>query len=129
MAQTPSSVVYTDPHLRHLGVCAIYSETDIDPLFNHTFMYGQYRSPTCRFWVLDPPNRSCAKSGFLGDFLEILDPPTPNAPCMPYLPTLTPKTTPTDRHIMAVPWSLWVPYLRNSHTWSVPMSYVRSASS
>ena len=25
--------------------------------------------------------------------------PYPDTPCMPYMPTLTPKTTPTDRHI------------------------------
>ena len=37
----------------------------------------------------------------------------PDAPCMPYMPTLTPQTTPTDRHIYHT-WSVWVYHiLRN----------------
>ena len=48
---------------------------------------------------------------------------TPDTPCLPYMPTLTPQTTPTDRHIWQshgvfgyvfqfrlIPWATTLPY-------------------
>ena len=42
----------------------------------------------------------------------------PYTPCIAYMPTLTPQTTPTDRHIWHT-WSVWACYLRHP-TWREP---------
>ena len=74
-------------------------------------------------WQLLGPNSlkipsTATGEGSLYQTLHLEVPPHPNTPCMAYMPTLTPQTTPIDRQSYGSPISrVWVRFRMTGPSW------------
>ena len=69
--------------------------TSCHTLFSRVLPQGQVGHGVYHHWPQSLPTPSKSPSSSHSAPIH----PIPDTPCMPYMPTLTPKTTPTDRHI------------------------------